>query len=214
MKFLFSFLLIIPFYCFSQSASVTGVITYYFNDYQGNKPDLGAKVYLIDTSKASFFDLGSIDTFIQAKLYRRLVISYLNMEADYLGLANTYKGKKRFKEEYEKNITKAAELRATADKYQHHLDSIGVPSDQKFEELSNRVGEIGRKLNEDNAMIRTVDASGHYTMSVKPSVYYIYIISKNREGSNSAEILGKIYSRLVSVKDGDSKDISYNFDLY
>lgn len=37
--------------CFAQKAKIHGVITYFFNDFQGDKPDLGAHVYAVDSTK-------------------------------------------------------------------------------------------------------------------------------------------------------------------
>ncbi len=49
-KIIFTFLLCaFSFLSYSQT-TVSGVITYYFNQYQGNKPDLGASVTLIDSA--------------------------------------------------------------------------------------------------------------------------------------------------------------------
>lgn len=40
----------------SQKGKIQGVITYFFNDYQGNKPDLGAEVYIVDSAKCPKYD--------------------------------------------------------------------------------------------------------------------------------------------------------------
>lgn len=37
--------------CFAQKGKIHGVVTYFFNDYQGDKPDLGAHVYAVDSAK-------------------------------------------------------------------------------------------------------------------------------------------------------------------
>lgn len=41
---------------YAQKGKIKGVITYFFNDYQGSKPDLGAEVYVVDSSKCSKYD--------------------------------------------------------------------------------------------------------------------------------------------------------------
>lgn len=53
--------------CIGQTSKIHGVVTYYFNEYQGDKPDIGAKVYVIDSAKCKFdkdvafkYDLASI----------------------------------------------------------------------------------------------------------------------------------------------------------
>lgn len=42
--------------CNAQVGKVHGVITYFFNDYQGDKPDLGAQVYAIDSAKCPAYN--------------------------------------------------------------------------------------------------------------------------------------------------------------
>lgn len=53
MKYLLTLMIIcaLPFIGFSQKGKIKGVITYFFNNYQGDKPDLGAEVYVVDSAK-------------------------------------------------------------------------------------------------------------------------------------------------------------------
>ena len=41
---------------FAQKEKIKGVVSYYFNEYQGDKPDLGATVYAVDSSKCLNFN--------------------------------------------------------------------------------------------------------------------------------------------------------------
>jgi len=59
MKKLLFYLLFTPLFSLAQeksSATIKGVVTYYFNSYQGDKPDLGAKIYIVDSSKFKEYD--------------------------------------------------------------------------------------------------------------------------------------------------------------
>lgn len=47
---LISVIALIALSCKKEPGTVTGVVTYFFNDYQGYKPDLGAKIYLTTDS--------------------------------------------------------------------------------------------------------------------------------------------------------------------
>jgi hypothetical protein len=194
--------LLLPVLSFTQTATVSGVVTYFFNKYQGDKPDLGAKVYLVDSTKAPFFNQASIDSFMNARRYRIMQLEYLNMEAEWLSM-----GKKRFKDH-------AAEMRKSADEFKHKLDSLGLGTDGEFNQLATRVAMMGAMLNESNSIRRTVDGSGNYSVTARPGKYYLYIESKNRQGSSVAEVMGKIYSKGIVLKEGDAVDVSYNFDLY
>lgn len=55
MKYLLTVMIIsalsLPSILFAQKAKIRGVITYFFNEHQGNKPDLGAEVFAVDTAK-------------------------------------------------------------------------------------------------------------------------------------------------------------------
>ena len=55
-KIIFTFLLCAFSLLSYSQTTVSGVITYYFNQYQGNKPDLGASVTLIDSATVKNFD--------------------------------------------------------------------------------------------------------------------------------------------------------------
>lgn len=53
--------------CLGQTTKIHGVVTYFFNEYQGDKPDIGAKVYVVDSANCKFdrdvafrYDMASI----------------------------------------------------------------------------------------------------------------------------------------------------------
>ena len=50
----------------AQTAEIKGVVNFYFNEYQGNKIDIGAEVYLIDASTFSEESYLSIYNYKQA----------------------------------------------------------------------------------------------------------------------------------------------------
>jgi len=47
-------------------SGVHGVVTYYFNDNYGYKPDVGSDVWLVDTLQAHGFDKWAIERYMQA----------------------------------------------------------------------------------------------------------------------------------------------------
>src|ERR1043165_166876 len=57
-------------------SGVRGVITYYFNQYQGDKPDIGSTVTLVNVADLPGFHISTYDTFYQANIYRNLSSVY------------------------------------------------------------------------------------------------------------------------------------------
>ena len=197
----------------SQTSTVKGVVTYFFNKYQGDKPDLGAKAYLIDPKQATL-NTKSIDSFINGKIYIRLYNEYVDMALTYETMLKKYEGKKRYREEYEeakKNYDDRVKYR---DEFFSKMKYYGVETTEKFTALDRRVFEMLLKINNNSTSMTTIDATGSYSFTTKPGDYYIYIVSKNRTGINLTEISGKIYFKEITLNDGEIKDVSNNFDLY
>lgn len=56
MRYLLLILTITTINSFAQKGKIKGVVTYYFNQYQGDKSDIGAAVYIVDSAKCRSFD--------------------------------------------------------------------------------------------------------------------------------------------------------------
>jgi len=215
MKKLFTIVFFIISVCaFSQTTSISGVVTYFFNDYQGNKPDLGAKVYIIDSLTNPAFDFSVVDTFIKARTYRSIYMTYLEIFSGWDALQKQCEGKKEYQSKYEKAKAEVEKSKKDVDHYYAEIVKYGVETDEKFTALDKRVFSLLMKINEDNSILRTVDGGGNYSVNVKPGTYYIYIVSKNRTNLSMCEISGKIYCKRVIIKENQTKDISYNFDQH
>ena len=77
-KIIFSILLFgITLFGFSQT-TVSGIVTYYFNEYQGNKPDIGASVTLIDSAEVKNFDYKLYENYHYGKFYQSIYLLHLN----------------------------------------------------------------------------------------------------------------------------------------
>ena len=59
-----------------QEGKITGVVTYFFNDNYGDKPDVGAKILIINSSEVPNFHLSTVDSFRDASTYKALYNSY------------------------------------------------------------------------------------------------------------------------------------------
>lgn len=213
MKKYFLILIVLPFVSFAQS-KISGVVTYYFNEYQGDKADIGSKVYILSGTIISKEQIASVDSFQTGKFYRNLYSKYTVMKANYFPLVKQYEGKKRFKEKYEENKLYYNNLDKSATEYYNECIKYGVETDEKFKALDERVFKILRLLPESAIAKTTVDGVGNYSISIVPGVYYILIVSKNRTGSTISDVMGKFYLKQVEVKSNEQVDKSYLFDLY
>ena len=211
-KSLLVLFLLSSFCVYSQDSTITGVVTYMFNKYQGNKPDIGAKVYVIDSIGNNDFDYESINQLSLGKSY----ISIYNSTSDLYLLQEE---KLKLYGNKKKNADLIASANAERDQYKKEMDQYhakmvkyNVETDEKLKELEKRVFESYHKtINKDDIISRTINANGDYSIPVNPSTYYVFIVSKNRTGLGMSELMGKIYCEKVKIKSGQTKDISYNF---
>jgi hypothetical protein len=198
-KYLSIMLILSSFYGFGQNSEVTGVVTYFFNDYQGDKPDLGAMVYLLDSVKAINLNHRTYDTLSMASLYATMVLSNQKIANDWAAL-----GKKKYAEKIKKFEDKAAENYETGKKW-------GI---DRIKEIDLRFATMMIKVTPNDYPNKTVDASGTYKFSnVEPGTYYIYMISNGRKGMLVSNIRGKIFLKKILVKDNQSVNVSHNFYL-
>lgn len=205
--------LALPMLAYSQ-ATVGGVVTYYFNQYQGDKPDLGAKVLLVDSAKIEAFDAKVVEDFLFAKSYRQLQAVTMENHKYYSRLVASTKGKKRQQEAHDKHKADMAGTQKSLDEINAALVRLGADTDEKFEAMDEKATQMLGKIKTDNSSQKTVDGSGNYSFNVTPGTYYVYISSKNRTGLNLTEVLGMVYLKKVRVAENDSKDVSHNFALY
>jgi len=205
--------LLLPLFGVSQTSNLSGVVTYFFNKNFGNKPDLGAKVYVIDSSTNFVFNPKTVDSFVYAKTYRGLYSTYMRIFSNYDEIAKKYEGKKKNKAEYDQYKAKADEAKKDADNYYSIILNYGVETDAKFESLDKRTAESIVQVNENNSLLKTVDGNGNYAFNIKPGTYYVFIVSKNRNSLSISEVMGKIYCKKVIIKENTTTDVSNNFDL-
>lgn len=207
-------LLLFPFYSFAQEAELSGVVTYFFNDYQGNKPDIGAKVYIIDSSANPNFDFQSLYNFRYGTFYRNLYFRYLEIAKVHEKTITDYGKKKLYKEIVENSRIKAEEAKSMAQSHYRQMEKYGVETNEKYDSLDKRCSFIIYKIDKNNSQLKTVNGVGSYSLKIQPRVYYILLISENRKSLNMTESTGKIYCEKIRIKENESKDVSFNFELY
>lgn len=163
---------------------ISGVITYYFNKNYGDKPDVGAKIYIADSLKVTDFNIEVVDSFHYASFYKSRY--------------STYKALGKVPDD----IAKQVEKYSLDDKLAYDsLDKRAAISLFKIEYAKDVVKTV-------------VDGNGNYSVKLKPSTYYVYVTSNNRTGLSITEGSGKVKCEKVIVKNGVDANMSCNFSIY
>lgn len=215
-KILFMMSLLIASVSFAQTSSISGVVTYFFNSYQGDKPDLGAKVYIVNQKDIPDFDYEIVANFQRGKVTRSLYSYYLDDYNEDIETAKKYEGKKRFKDKYDLLLKNAEEKKEDVDKYYNQMIEYGVETVEKFKELDEKTLAQYLKISwGSNTIEKTIGNTGEYDIKVVPGIYFVYIVSKNRQSyALMTEIGGKTKCERVEAKENGYVDVSVNFDLH
>lgn len=172
---------------------INGVITYYFNEYQGDKVDLGAKVILLDSAKTKIMNFDLYNKYLKGKSAR-------NRFERWTALYN--EARKKDKAEYKTHLDETI-----AD-----MKLYDSETQEKFDELDNLLStNVITKLSTEKVFEKTIDNSGSYSFDVNPGTYYICIISKNRDEATKSEVLGLVYIEKIKILKDEVKDVSHNF---
>jgi hypothetical protein len=211
---------------YSQS-KISGVVTYYFNEYQGNKADLGATVIFIDSIKNPKFNYSLYEKYVSATRYMKIISNYNSVKTNSQTLfdyqENNYKktlNKKKYLEANnlaKKKMDEANVSILDSEKYiKEYTEKLIQYDSETLEKFTKLITENYLnllKLNDD-LPTKTVDASGNYSISLTPSTYYVLIRSKNRSVKyNLLEGDGKIFLKKIKLKNLSEKDVSVNFEI-
>lgn len=164
---------------------IYGVITYFFNSNYGDKPDVGAKIYIVDSSKAPELSLGPIDS-VNIGCMMKYYYDF-EMRKNRFAKSKTIEDAERY------NALDTTLFNQMKDRASHNFYSMQVPKWSK---------------------ILTVDATGAYSANLQPGTYYVVVQSNNRKGECSILFNGKIFTRKIVVKAEDEINISTNFTTY
>jgi hypothetical protein len=169
----------------SDAQKISGVVTYFYNPLYGDKPDTGAQVYVVDSTKenSTFFD--RLDTF-------HLVYDYRSR------YESNHKTLFKFND-HEKQVAK---------KY-------NITNDAAFKSLDERTYATFLSLSDLPDVIRiTIPANGDYETNVKPGTYYVLIKSNNRNGKSVTELKGRLDYLKIKISAGEEKRVDKKFDIY
>ncbi|MEO5990932.1 MAG: hypothetical protein ABIP68_04795 [Ferruginibacter sp.] len=165
---------------------ISGVITYFFNDNIGDKPDVGSEILIINSAKVPNFNFSTVDSFRYAKTYKTLYFSY----------AKRGKVPDDIREKVQKYGVETEEgFDALDNRARDELVKI------RFENITYCTKVV-------------VDGNGTFSANLESGKYYVYITSNNRKGKNMTEVMGKVYCQEVVVRSGETTNVNTKFDLY
>lgn len=166
----------VPVSTINTKATVKGVVTYFFNNNYGDKPDVGAMVYLRKTDSAHQEE--------------RVFIKYKVIQVC-----------KNSKSEF--CVKSLEKYNATTKEGLEAIDKEAFTERLKLD------------MGENNGVIKaTVDGNGNYSVNVDPGLYEIIFVSKGRTGMTITEIKGKLESKIIKVKSGETITSDFRFDIY
>ena len=212
-KNIFSLLVFITSILGYSQTTVSGVVTYYFNQYQGNKADIGASVILIDSSTVKNFDYKLYENYNYGKFYQNMYFKAQERYEKYSVAFKKTEGKKKYTEDNETFKKGMEDAQKDMDNHMKQIILYESETPEKFAKISTDLYMQLLKL-DDNLPKKTVDGNGNYMINTKPGTYYVFIKSKNR--TNSLSVLendGKIYIKKIKIVENDNKDVSKNFEL-
>lgn len=212
-KIIIALVVLFASYGYSQN-KIKGVVTYYFNEYQGNKPDIGALVSVVDSTKIKNFDFDLWTNYNFGKGYRKIYSDYSKIYNNYEYLYNSTLGKKKKLVDNERYKLAMEDAKKSMEENLVILEKYNSETDDKFKNIDKMLfPTLFQFVNGKEPFIQsTVDGVGNYSISVKPGVYYVYIKSKNRTGLTITDASGITYIQKIKIKDID-KDVSHNFEI-
>ncbi len=164
MKFLYIILILTFISCSPEKTNVKGIVTYFFNENYGQKPDLGAEIFFIkkdgltQEAKDKLMDLW-IKWSGGKSSYQHMSNSNIMLQAEL-----DFKQRKITKKHYSEILTDITNLEyAQRDSLKNSLDSIGHMS-------KNIVTQC------------VADANGSFNVMLSPGKYFVYVIYANRDG--------------------------------
>lgn len=198
---LFGMLLMLSYGCNKRDGKLSGVVTYYFNENYGDKPDVGAKIYIInrDSAKVNF-----IKQFVKDKRSIDIGESYQGLKETKKSLIESYKSSlnkpyysKIEKEEFRKKIEEL-EMEIT------QIPNIDTSFTRGFEVTADSAFRQIYFL-QSNSKVFIADGAGAYSSNLKPGNYYVLIVSNHREGRTLADYDGQIaFSSVVIESDKET----------
>jgi len=209
-KLLFLLIIVTPllFSCKSEPGTIQGTVTYFFNDHQGYKPDIGADVYITTLA------CDSLRYALSAASSKKILDDNSSLEERYKALLE------------DENFTLSDDKREEFSKMVESLEESGKPFAEELKELSDSYGGYENLMNggknqlfaikydlENTTSKAAVDGIGNYTATIPAGTYNVIIISKGRRSSNDMESIGCINVKQVTIKSKETTSHNVQFNL-
>lgn len=181
--------------CTQEPGTVTGVVSFFFNKYQGYKPDIGAKVYV------TLENCDSIDDYLRAYDAK----TGIELNKYYIEEFKSY-GEKENKEtidDLNKSIT-----------YKQEILNSYAKDTTTFKQNEEKAYRILSKITSNKDTYKTtVDGVGNFTIDVPPGKYNVLIISVGRTKVNLLEVGGQLMIKSTEVKSKAKSNIDVKFEV-
>ena len=207
---LFSVALPLMFLSCKKTGSISGVATYYFNETQGDKPDVGAKVYLtkenVDSVKYLLEAYSLKDDIERYKLYITSCRDLIDICEKNINSARRNNDEiQKYRDEISKTEKEKRDLEAKIEKLETELKE-GI-CDSELDIIGNYMDII----TSDKTKQTTVDGAGNYSFpQVEIGDYFIIFTSNGIQKPNR---LGNVKIREVKVEPKTNTNEDVRFDL-
>lgn len=177
----------------SKKGTLSGVVTYFFNNNFGYKPDIGSEVMLVSKAASPEFDFSVVEKFVRVNRIRTL----RSLE-NYTAVLFAKRGTR----------TPTPTPIAAGE-----LKKAGIANESDWEALTKQADDMWSTAERGNKTIKLVaDGNGSFKRSIPPGEYYVLIRSKQRSGSNTLEILGKVHAEKVVISYDEEVSVSAKFE--
>lgn len=184
-QFILIALSLILFSCKQDPGEIRGVVTYFFNDNFGQKPDVGATIYVTNITNDSLLKIPLAIKFLNKyekdsndiKKYK----TDIKYNTDYIKNEGwkewpSIEYQKEYKELHTKWLSEAKEnLNKAIGIIQKDLDTLKITHYDQYPKFIQRI------INDKETLKSQVDANGNYSIpQVKPDNYTVLIYTANR----------------------------------
>lgn len=196
---------------FSRS-TISGVVTFFFNDYQGDKADLGSQVYVIDSMKVDTKDLNLLKLYLKtSSLQNQLIKLKSDFSIDSLSYASAKKYDPKNADAF--YLPRIDDIKSDIEKVNNQFLKYGFRTIKEINYLDLKTKEVVDKLITIATVKKTIDGSGGYSIQLKPNKYFVLIRSNNRHSSTVTESDGNLFFQSVNAKKDWQIDVSQNFNI-
>jgi hypothetical protein len=211
-KLLIAIILLFPI-CAKAQTIITGNITHAFNANTEGKADAGAKIYLLKYEGEVITLYTSITNFLTAKKLRSLNSDVTRLTNLYKDSASEIKTQRKYEARYIGYQNILAKIKADEAERMATLQTMDSETNAKFENLDKRTAkEISQAKLKAFELRVTAGADGNFSFKNKPAGQYIILfISSNRTGFSTTEASGKIFVKLLDVKEGETVNVTNKF---